>query len=403
MTALKADKLTMAGEAKTTVPALSSSHRRTRLDGLTTCRFFAAALVVFHHNKDTPAFQSAPTWFLRFIHNGYAAVSFFFLLSGFVLVYAYYRPDQSNALKGTRREFWAARIARIYPIYVIALVLAVPLFLAERFKPDSPFALSFLAPLVTAPALLQAWIPPAALSWNGPGWSLSVEAFFYLTFPLLADRMVKLKPRTALAFSLLFLVVFQITLYAVFPLPESGAPDLPNTRNMHFFTAYFPLNHLPTFILGMALGTCFLSLTSLKSPWIANLVFVVTALTVCTIFSLHGLLSPFFLSSVCLVPLFGILVFSLACSGGWLEKAVSQPALVRLGDASYTMYILHIPLAWWMNHARIKTPALAQMNDLAFFGCYFAVLTACCLFTYSFVEKPLRKLISQRIVAISDC
>jgi peptidoglycan/LPS O-acetylase OafA/YrhL len=398
MAAVKADAFAMAAEAKATDPTLLSPHSRKRLDGLTTCRFFAAALVVFHHNKDSPAFQSAPAWFLRFIHNGYAAVSFFFLLSGFVLVYAYYRPNPSIALEGSRREFWAARTARIYPIYIIALVLAVPLFLVERFKPHSPFALSFLTPIITAPALLQAWIPPAALSWNGPGWSLSVEAFFYLSFPFLASQIVKFKPRMALAFSLLLVVLFQITLYAVFPLPESGAPELPNTRNMHFFTAYFPLNHLPTFILGMALGTCFLSLAKRKSAWIANLVFLVTAFTVCTIFSLHGVVSPFFLSNVCLVPLFGILVFSLACSGGWLKKAMSQPALVQLGDASYTMYILHVPLEWWMNQARIKVPSLAQMNDLAFFACYFVVLTACCLFTYSFVEKPLRKLIFQRIV-----
>jgi peptidoglycan/LPS O-acetylase OafA/YrhL len=117
------------------------------------------------------------------------------------------------------------------------------------------------------------------------------------------------------------------------------------TRNMHFFTAYFPLNHLPTFILGMVLGTCFLSLAKRKSARIANLVFLVTAFTVCPIFSLRGVVSPLFLSNVCLVPLFGILVFSLACSGGWLEKAMSQPALVQLGDASYTMYILHVFLS----------------------------------------------------------
>jgi peptidoglycan/LPS O-acetylase OafA/YrhL len=42
--------------------------------------------------------------------------------------------------------------------------------------------------------------------------------------------------------------------------------------------------------------------------------------------------------------------------------------------------------------------ALSSTNELAFFACYFVVLTACCLFTYSFVERPLRKLIFQRIV-----
>ena len=86
-------------------------------------RFFAAFYVVlFHGGRDLFRQLRAPLWAETFRSAGYMAVSFFFVLSGFILTYNY-APDAKGAA-GLRRFLWA-RFSRIYPIYWISLALAV--------------------------------------------------------------------------------------------------------------------------------------------------------------------------------------------------------------------------------------------------------------------------------------
>ncbi len=104
---------------------------------------------------------------------GFMGVSFFFVLSGFVLVYTYAgRPLNLP-------KFLRARFARIYPAYAFSLIVTAPFFFeAVKIKAAS---LALVSTLVVT--LLQAWFPQAALAWNKVAWSLSTEAFFYLVFP----------------------------------------------------------------------------------------------------------------------------------------------------------------------------------------------------------------------------
>src|SRR5437763_7722349 len=103
--------------APPSVPA--RPHRQERLDVLTSVRFFAAILVVFYHYTGH-IFQSFP-WIQGAIEIGYYAVSIFYVLSGFVLVYSYSNPQ--GAFRGSRRAFWIGRFARIYPAYLLAFAL----------------------------------------------------------------------------------------------------------------------------------------------------------------------------------------------------------------------------------------------------------------------------------------
>src|SRR5579859_1132948 len=156
-----------------------------RLPALTSLRFFAAFHVFLFHMQAMGA-VFGPAWFRRLSSIGYVGVSFFFVLSGFILVYTY----AGRPLKMT--DFWRARFARVYPAYAFALLLTLPFFLyvARHF---SEFPVPFMAfqaahtkvAAVLEMLLLQSWFPPAALSWNAVGWSLSVETFFYLLFPIL--------------------------------------------------------------------------------------------------------------------------------------------------------------------------------------------------------------------------
>jgi peptidoglycan/LPS O-acetylase OafA/YrhL len=137
---------------------------RPRLPAITSLRFFAAFHVALFHINEMGAI-TGPHWFKSFSAIGYVGVSFFFVLSGFILVYTY-------AGRGINlRDFWQTRFARIYPAYLFSLLLSFPFFYFGALKMHVPFfAFSeqhFALASVLVLLLLQSWIPAAALSWNG--------------------------------------------------------------------------------------------------------------------------------------------------------------------------------------------------------------------------------------------
>src|SRR5690348_9842412 len=103
---------------------MGATRAQGHLNALTGLRFFAAFyVVIFHFGKYHLA--SAPHWLFNIGRSGYIAVGLFFVLSGFVLTYTYL----GGAAPWTRldkRTFWVARLARIYPLYVLSLAMAVP-------------------------------------------------------------------------------------------------------------------------------------------------------------------------------------------------------------------------------------------------------------------------------------
>lgn len=158
---------------------------------LTSLRFFAAIWVVFFHLSGPRGLILTDPATLRPLYNlvrtGYVAVGIFFVLSGFVLAYTY-RGEFSA------RQFWTARIARIYPVYFLGLVLILPVVVASVLRHMTTWLWAGGSGLACV-LLLQSWCPRTALAWNHPGWSLSVEAFFYLLFPLILLPLKRLAPR----------------------------------------------------------------------------------------------------------------------------------------------------------------------------------------------------------------
>lgn len=146
---------------------------RKPLPALTGIRFLAAMQVVFFHFGSSFALRhNFPHPLGNFLANGWIAVSLFFILSGFILSYTY--TGQIEA-PGGKRRFWAARFARIYPVYVMSLILMIP------FQSSLPIGVAS-----TVVLMVQAWNPthPELLyAWNLTAWTLSIEAFFYLVFP----------------------------------------------------------------------------------------------------------------------------------------------------------------------------------------------------------------------------
>src|SRR5271157_3514701 len=148
-----------------------------RLDALTSLRFFAAINIVFFHFANPQSFG-----FLGPVVNaGYIALGLFFQLSGFVLAYNYSSAARAGSLDAVR--FWKARFTRLYPIYLLSLLLSWRMVPAEYAAHTHGM---FWTGMVLSPLLLQGWIPEIATFLNTPAWTMSAESAYYVAFPWLA-------------------------------------------------------------------------------------------------------------------------------------------------------------------------------------------------------------------------
>jgi peptidoglycan/LPS O-acetylase OafA/YrhL len=149
-----------------------------RIEQLTFTRFLAAiSIVIFHYGKESSLFNNENVSFM--FEQANVGVSYFFILSGFVMIIAYIDKENIDFF-----EYVKNRLARIYPVYFLAIIL----ILVIRF-----FAGVNLVDLILNALMLQAWVPEKALTINFPGWSLSVELFFYILFPFLFNFFYKIK------------------------------------------------------------------------------------------------------------------------------------------------------------------------------------------------------------------
>jgi peptidoglycan/LPS O-acetylase OafA/YrhL len=121
--------------ATATLPVQAPPARRSRLDALTGMRALAALNIVFFHFSDPKIFGP----FAPVVDNGYVSVSFFLLLSGFVLAYNYRERADHGLMRA--RTFWMARFSRIYPVFLFSLVMSFLVLGQEwHIRPHGEFA-----------------------------------------------------------------------------------------------------------------------------------------------------------------------------------------------------------------------------------------------------------------------
>jgi len=366
------------------------SDARPRLPALTSLRFFAAFHVVIFHFQAMQIFIG-PAWFQKLSSIGYVGVSFFFVLSGFILVYTY--AGRPIVLK----NFWRARFARIYPSYAFSLLVTAPFFFYAVLTMNIPFFVWAKAHLKLASALvlslLQAWVPPAALTWNAVAWSLSVEAFFYVLFPFLLLVLVRRSQPQLLLIagaSWLTSLVFSGS-YVVLN------PDRLSIVNADVLGAFWlnalkfnPLARLPEFLLGMACGFLFLRSRRESKLALPLVLFGIAALIVVVYFS--ALIPYPILHTALLAPAFAAIVYGFALRPNW-GAILENRWLVLCGDASYSLYLLHSMIVGMYFHS--PTGQLRYQSPM---GILVFVLTAVSIsaLVYRFIEEPARRKLNPR-------
>ncbi len=323
------------------------------LPALTGLRFVAALAVVVSHfmaNRVVPRYDAA----VGFLDGGRTAVSLFFVLSGFVLALNY--PSVQG--RAQLRRFYVARFSRIYPMVLLALVVSTPTVLYALSAPDcllqwysvdSAAGPKLAASLIAQLTMLTAWFPLAAINqpWNGPAWSVSCEVFFYLLFPLLIAALAGRRLRVLAAVVLSGWAAQAAWIWgvrAVLPANRGG-----------FVVSQFPVTHLFEFVLGICAAVWFARSGRqwLEAPGRRRMVLAV-ALTGIVVLSAARLSDPRYLL---MSPLFALLVLGLAtrpaAGGSWL----AWPLLVLLGESSYALYLLHVPLMHLFDMAGVSGAA----------------------------------------------
>lgn len=367
--------------------AVGLNQSRGTFPALTSIRFIAAFTVVISHYAENGLLR-LPSSIFHFIDGGRSAVSLFFVLSGFVLTFTYWDKLASDQ----RRAFYEARFARIYPMIVLGLLLCAPVVF-YLVHTDNAFLMlkwyaikdavypALAASLVSQLLLINGWLPFSAInqSWNGPSVSVSCEAFFYLLFPFVLPRMAGMRAaRLACVCIALWIItgVWIAWLHIYMPISRSGA-----------MIYSMPVTRLSEFVLGIGVAIAYRRLRATGAWQHGRGV----ALIVVALFSLIGLSAwppvqpAYFLEA----PFFAALILGLAL----LERPVigsgllNWRPLVRLGEASYSLYLIHLPIA-------LLSLMLGFNASNGWTVIVFCVVASLACFT--FYEEPMRKRIKSR-------
>jgi peptidoglycan/LPS O-acetylase OafA/YrhL len=349
-----------------------------RLNALTGLRSFAAVNIIFFH-------FSNPQWFgflAPVVNAGYASVSFFILLSGFVLAYNYSSRARAGLLDRTR--FWKARFTRLYPVYLLSLLLSWRMIVPEYATHTHTM---FWTGMVLTPLLLQGWIPSLATFLNTPAWTMSAESFYYLLFPWLAKWK---RPAQSWYYLIQLAGVWCLgmlpgTLYLVFNPDGIAHPDRFSWGPWLQVLKYTPLPHLASFVFGILLAE--LDELVARAGRLRLVLGLAGFACIFGILELGPRVPYAILHDGLLMPLFGCIVLGLA-GDNLLSRLLAFRPLVFVGEASYCMYLLHFNF-WNLIH---DTHVLNRLGLNRFDPWIsYIVLIAMAVLALHLVEKPAQR------------
>ena len=364
---------------------LTSKPHYEILDGL---RGVAAAMVVAFHLLEA---HSGGNHLNQIINHGYLAVDFFFMLSGFVIGYAY--DDRWNRMStGT---FFKRRLIRLQPMVIMGSIVGAALFWFQD-APCYPAMEGVSAGAVLLVMLLGCTLLPLPLKWdvrgwmemhplNGPAWSLYYEYIGNILYALFIRKFSKTALTVLVAIAACFTVHRCLT---------APAGDIVGGWALNWEQQYVGLVRLMyPFFGGLLLSRLgWLIRTRKNAFWWCSLMIVVV-LSVPRIGGEDGYWMNGLYEAFCIICIFPVIVSMGA--GGRITGKRSAAVCKFLGDISYPVYITHYPLvyiytAWAFNRRATLAEGLPYML-LTFVGAF--ALAYACLKLY---DLPVRKWLTER-------
>ena len=346
--------------------------RTIQLPGLNILRVLASLyMVIFHLHP-----SSVPGPVAVFFSRGTSDTSLFFILSGFLLAHLY--ADVKMDDPAQQRFVWR-RIARIFPANVIGL-----LFLLGTQALQGSVVVDWNT-LSECLLLVQTWVVGNEHAMNVPAWSMSCLLFFYLIFPVILPRLVRLKTAT-----------LQVGLLGLWILGAVVLPELarwpwgfdPSDWTQHLHTS--PLLRSAEFVLGM--GVAVLVARQGRPPvwWFRCTVPVILALMFFapgeTMAVNNGLFAPFTVS----------LLVAFVTPGPLLERLGNSGPVRTLASASICIFLLHVT---WINLFKgWVLPHLHLEWNLWTLGLFLTLVLTSSVLVDRFICQPLSRLLTRPVL-----
>lgn len=332
---------------------------------LTSLRFIFALMVFTAH-----CYVIDPHFSHFLYKEGFVGVSFFFVLSGFIIAYNYQRKFKQATV--TKREFWVARFARVYPLHLATLLLAL-LCGGYLLVMNWDTVLIFCSQLF----LLHPFVPRMDyfFSFNSPSWSLGCEQLFYFLFPFLALWLSNIRR--------LFWVLVAIVLLIVW-----GMYFTPEDQIKAYWYVN-PLTRLPDFLVGMLLFSLY---EKSEKEWSMNRAtcFEIGAIVLFAAFYYFGsagMLPKVYRYSVYYWLPISFMLYVFAINKGKISRFLSNKYLVIGGDISFAFYLLHLFVLEFYKQLGWSYPWQVIIPILLVITIGFSLLS------FYYFEKPINKYI----------
>ncbi|RHJ82993.1 acyltransferase [Parabacteroides sp. AM08-6] len=337
------------------------------IDTLTSLRFIFALMIFGAH-----CYEIDDLFMSHFFKEGFVGVSFFFVLSGFIIAYNYQKKFQEE--KTTKRTFWIARIARIYPLHWLTLFIAAALGTYVVATDAFDWCKHFLASFT----LTNAYIPEPSyfFSFDSPSWSLCSEQLFYFCFPFLIPMTKNYK-------NLLYvlLVVAVLMLIGMYYTPE-------NLIKGYWYVN--PITRFPDFIVGMLLFQLYSRLKNKNITLRQGSIIEIASIVLFFAFYLYAAEIPKVYRYSCYywLPVTFVLT-SFALQKGIISKILSNRFLIIGGEISFSFYLIHLfIITTYLEWQKESSFQIASYISIPVLFCITVLLS---LLSYYYFEKPMNK------------
>jgi len=401
--------------------SITRPYSRPQIPALTGLRFFAAFFVLWGHSMDwlAPFKDSRIDTYLSFF--AVPAMSLFFVLSGFVIHYNYRDLFLRSNFRRALFEFASARFARLYPLYFIALLIAISAddFLIH-FPPGSQTTGPVLAHFVT---LTQSWWYTVynrqliTVSFFPVSWSISTEMFFYAAYPAVVFLIASVAKGRLMIWIAVFyvglvlaaLIVSRAYQAPLLQMAESSVPDYlgfeyGENSFYRWFFYYSPYTRVLEFLLGCMTAQATMQLSSrpasssefrwaglaLAVALFLLLVISVLEVRIIQIPIISDYVSHLEQSFLCAPPI-AVILFCVTRYKSWFVRLLSLPLLVALGEMSYSIYLLHTWTLRLFKHPAGDLNLIGLFNVTLSIVCGIALTILLAYSTYRLIEIPGRR------------
>lgn len=344
---------------------------------LTSLRFVFALMIFMHHYSIKKGSSEV------LFPEGFLGVTFFFILSGFILSYTYW--DRISGGTVSIGDFLKRRIFKLYPLHLLCLVIASIISRSSHILEIVPNVL-----------LLQSWIPLKEyyFSGNAVSWCLSDEMFFYLVFPF----FILFFNRHSLKSELLGLgIVLMFYICLIQLIPNSYTHALfyinPLLRSLDFVIGILLFRIYKRWIVNDKInsyGSIFINILEFTSIVLLFLMILISP----TIPEQYKYASYYWLPMCIMIISFSYTSHNKK-SGGIISHILSYPLFVKLGEVSFCFYMIHTICITVcngiFNRIGFITDWYFRLPIILIITIYLSILC------YSHFEKPVSKWLNSKL------